>query len=288
LVSVVEVVTHFWKAVHGNYAGHDNNLEGRELFRAARAASRAAAKTPQGQELAHQLSTQGWALLDLGLSSETIRAIQSAYEDVINDDQRTVDMGGRIPTSVRYVVDPLDRVPELRESLTPLARDVLDGYYQSQIQLKHVRMWRIEHLPEDEQAFHHYGNLWHTDQHPTSTVKMFLQITDGVNDELGALRLMGRPDTRLVMRSGFVCQGQIVGPARHLVADDARIRLFDAPAGWALFVDTTRCLHRAGVPAAGLTRGMVQMTFEPSLVPTPDDLFDSMPADENVVRGHVA
>jgi len=33
--------------------------------------------------------------------------------------------------------------------------------------------------------------------------------------------------------------------------------------GSSAFRDTTRCLHRAGIPPEGITRGMAQFTFAP-------------------------
>jgi len=99
-----------------------------------------------------------------------------------------------------------------------------------------------------ERSFHHYGNLWHCDQHPVTTLKLFIQVTAGVTDEAGAFWFHDVPSTRQIMRSGYLGTGRLSGPAGRMAEDPRRVKLFDSPAGQAGFISTTRCLHRAGVP----------------------------------------
>ena len=285
---MVAVRSHFWKAVHGNDAFHENNVAGRQTLRRLRKLSPDIQLDEVSTGLARTLGRDGFVRLPGIPDPDALAAVQAAYAQVIEDPSATVDMGGRIEDVVRYVKDPLGLVPEIRNLVHPLVPEVLAGYYGTPARLMHVRMWRIKHLSFDEQRVHHYGNLWHNDRHPTTTMKLFIQISDDVTDERGAFRLIRRPDTRRLMRSGYLSTSRIVGPAAKIVSDTNRVTLFDDPAGTCAFVDTTRSLHRAGVPCEGVTRGMLQLTFEPTAEAYSNDLFANLPRDASVVQGAVA
>jgi hypothetical protein len=241
------------------------------------------------QRLADQIDTLGYALPETAAAPDVVRAVQDGYADVIDDPAATVDMGRRIRHVVRYVKNPLQRVPAMRDLLTPSAVDVLDAFYAGWWEIQHVRMWRIAHIPPHEQRFHHYGNQWHCDQHPTTTLKLFVQISDGVTPENGAFRFHDVPNTRRIMRTGFIDNGHAVGPARRLMEDPRSARYFDVPAGRSAFCNTTRCLHRAGIPPEGTTRGMVQFTFVPRTSgPRGADPFAGLRPDPNVAEGNFA
>lgn len=272
----------------GNDAWPENNRGQRRLLARSRAEPARNADAA-AQALAAAAEREGFAVLDPGYRPGLIEQVRAGYEEFIDDPTVTVDMGGRIKDAVRYVLDPVSRVPALRELLNAPVLGALDAYYGGRWRVQHVRMWRIAHLPEPERAFHHYGNLWHCDQHPVSTLKLFVQISDGVTVEGGAFRLHPVASTRRLMRSGFLGQGWAKGPARRSLDDPDRVVPFTAPAGHGAFVNTTRCLHRAGIPPEGATRGMVQFTFLPTPgVRRPDDPLAELPADPNVAEGRTA
>ncbi|SEM33471.1 hypothetical protein SAMN05414137_12437 [Streptacidiphilus jiangxiensis] len=272
----------------GNDAWHENNRGQQRVLARSRSVPAVPADAA-GHALATAADRNGFAVLDPGYRPGLIEEVRAGYEKLIDDPTVTVDMGGRIKDAVRYVLDPVDRVPVLRELLNAPVLSALDAYYGGRWRVQHVRMWRIAHLPEHERGFHHYGNLWHCDQHPTSTLKYFVQISEGVTAEGGAFRLHPVPSTRRLMRSGFLGQGWAKGPARRQLDDPRRVVPFVAPAGHGAFVNTTRCLHRAGNPPEGTTRGMVQLTFVPAPDPRgPGDPLDGLRPDPNVAEGRTA
>ncbi|WP_152627774.1 hypothetical protein [Streptacidiphilus neutrinimicus] len=283
-VVALEAARLYW----GNDAWTENNRGQRQLL--ARSRSRPALPAdPAGQLVAAAAEREGYAVLDPGYRPGLIDEVRAGYEELIDDPTVTVDMGGRIKDAVRYVRDPVDRAPALRELLNLPVLSALDAFYGGRWRVQHVRMWRIAHIPEPERAFHHYGNLWHCDQHPVSTLKFFVQISHGVTAEGGAFRLHPVPSTRRLMRTGFLGQGWAKGPARRHLDDPDRVVPFTAPAGHGAFVNTTRCLHRAGIPPEGSTRGMVQFTFVPSPdARRADDPLAALPPDPNVAPGRTA
>ena len=206
------------------------------------------------------------------------------------DPSTSVAMGGRIKEAVRYAVDPLSDLPRIRELLTPDLASLVRAWYRTEFRITSVRLWRIANIPPPEQAFHHYGNLWHLDRHPVDVMKVFVQISDCARSdgsEGPALRFISRRRTRVALLRGYVDQDRILPSARRFIEDGA-IR-FDGPPGSVAFLDVDRCLHRAGNPAPGTTRGMIQFMFLPAAAaPVDGDYFAEIPPDRRVAEGAIA
>lgn len=271
------------RAVYGDDNGLiENFMAGRKLNQMRRS-NPGGARSAGAYEAGVRLRTVGWAGIQ-PVAPPLMDRIREGYRSVIDDPDATVDMGRRIPRSVRYVLAPHERIPAIRELLDEAALDALFGYYRTYFRLLHCRMWRIDSIPEEERQFHHYGNLWHMDGHPRHTMKIFVQVSPGVSEENGALRLHDIPSTRRITRAR-VLGG--VNVSRPLADNRMSTVFFDGPPGTRLVCNPNCCLHRAGIPARGRTRGMIQLTFEPSPVPVWDH-FATMGPDPNVVPGRYA
>src|SRR5258708_4471638 len=116
------------RLIYGNDAGRLNNIgKGRELARLRSQCQLLAGQ--QAHQLADQVDRLGYVLFDPGYRPGLIQEIQDGYARVIADPRACVDMGRRIRDVVRYVQDPVRRVPALRELVTPAAVGVLDAIY---------------------------------------------------------------------------------------------------------------------------------------------------------------
>jgi len=271
--------------VFGNDGTWSSNVEARAHLRRLRKVSPVAPAIPWGAQAGRTLRERGWLPM-ADFQPEIMDPILAGYQRVIDDPSLTRDMGARDRSAVRYVVDPVARNPGLRLLLDDRVREALTGYYGTHFRLLHVRMWRIASLPDDERLEYNYGNLWHTDGHRVTVMKLFVQISDGVSAENGALRLLDIPTTRLAMRGGYLARNKQVGLARRLVEDPSRTVFFDGASRSAILMNPNLCLHRAGVPQPGRTRGMVQLTFDVADQPPPGgDYFAELAPDINVIEG---
>jgi hypothetical protein len=118
-------------------------------------------------------------------------------------------------------------------------------------------------------------------------MKLFVQVSPDAGVSGSAFRLVSRADTRKAMRCGYVRGDRMLALARRII--ERRTVVFDHPAGDVAFVDTNRCLHRAGVPRLGETRFMVQFMFKPATSPPAGgDYFATLPHDPNVHDGAIA
>lgn len=274
------------RIVWGNDAWAVNNRGQARLIRGLR--STACAVDSAAAAISSHIDDYGYAVLDNAFDAALMAEIYAGYLAVIDNPDLTLDMGCRIPELVRYVREPHEHVPGLRRLVTPRVRAVLDAYYGGHWRLDNVRMWRIGHIPPREQGRHHYGNIWHCDQHPTSALKLFVQIDLVANSGDSAFRFHDVPSTQRIMRTGFFGTGHVIGPAAREIECPERVIRFDGRPGTAAFCNTTRCLHRAGIPDPGTTRGMVQLFFMPNDGPAAADPFAALPPDPGVQPGRAA
>ena len=242
--------------------------------------------SPEAEQTGQHLRRNGYFRVDPGYPDRIVSKLQSAMS-LADCAESSVGMGGHVKDSVRYIVDPFGKVPEIRELLTPRIAAIVRSWYRSEFEVETVRMWRIQGVPDDEAGVHHFGNLWHVDRHPVDVMKLFVQISPDVKETDSSFRLLSRPNTARAMRRGFIDQTRILAPAKRLIEDQTV--LFDNPPGTAAFVDTNRCLHRAGMPRDGASRGMVQFMFRPTAhAPRDGDYFSDLAADPNVYEGAIA
>ncbi len=116
--------------------------------------------------------------------------------------------------------------------------------------------WRIHHLPSSNEQ-ETYAERWHSDGLRTDAYKVFVFLND-VTREDGGTVIADRDTTRAACRAGYRTRNNYGGAAPILAALD-RAGGMCGPAGTVYIVNTSFCLHRAGVPAPGRHRDVLQI-----------------------------
>ena len=230
------------------------------------------------------LRRDGVLAVPTNYSSDLVAYLQAAVE-LTEDAEVSHAMGAVDPEAVRYVEDPLKHASRLAELLTPEILAVVRAWYRTEFQVSSVRKWRIAHVDADDFIrTYHYGNLWHQDGHSLNTLKLFIQTTPGAAQDGSALRYVSRRQSRRAFLAGYNTNTDISAAAFHYLESSAG--QLAGPPGSAMLVDTNRCLHRAGNPAIGRTRGMVQFMFDVAdSAPLGGDYLAHVPKDPNVYEG---
>ena len=195
--------------------------------------------------------------------------------DIHDPDGRPTAAGdGRIVQ--RDLVDPLGRIPEIIEFLDEPLRRLLEACYRTHFRLDRVAYWRNYHVPPQitEQKEVGYSHYWHNDGHPVDMLKLFIVMTD-VSEEDGPFHALPKSVSRRIVRRGFDRKR-----FRHGDESLERTAVFKlvGPRGTAALCNTTLCLHRAGVPAPGRYRDLLQFQFRSHSTPW------AAPAPRNVVQ----
>jgi hypothetical protein len=249
------------RMIYGNDVGFANNfLALHELKNLQRRSGKIEVADPR----IGFLRAQGYLRFDPKYDGSLLEEVRRKYQSLIAHPGYSRDLGTRLATANRTVVDPVKRIPEIRFLLTLEIQDILRGYYRSHFKIDFVRAWRNFPLTETFSNKDVYSNLWHNDQEPVSALKLFVYLCDHVTRETGSLRLHPIPSTKEIMRMGYLKRRAIVGPAKHFIEDVSRIVFFEGDAGQACFMNPQLCLHRAGVPREGSYRDVLQFSFSPS------------------------
>jgi hypothetical protein len=257
-----------------------NNLQARRQL------NRFSAVTPEFRSLANAkadvLKRDGYVRLQPRYSPELLRTIRTRFQSAIDDPAASRGIGPRLREAIRGIVNPLEHVPEVEQLLTPDVQNVVRAYYGSHFRVEHVRLWRNNHVTGEFARQDVYSNLWHNDQEPVTMIKLFVYLTDGVTRDTGATHCHTIPNTKKIMRAGYVRRRAILPPARRLLEDEQRITYFEGGIGDACILNPSLCLHRAGVPKAGSHRDIAQFTFLPSDRPLSPRWVAELPPDREV------
>ncbi|MGH9775343.1 MAG: hypothetical protein ACRD50_10395 [Candidatus Acidiferrales bacterium] len=267
------------RMIYGNDIGFAKNvLAMRDLKKQQRRSGDVADADPR----ADFLRSQGYVKLDLTCSRALIEEVRRKYQALLTHPLLSRDLSPRMSNIMRGVVDPIKHIPEFQHFITPEVQRILRAYYVSHFKVDHVRAWRNFHVPEEQRKKDVFSNLWHNDQCPVTTLKLFVCLSDGVTRENGSLRLHPIPSTKKIMRLGYMRRRLTIGPARRLLEDSSHTVYFEGNLGSACILNPQQCLHGAGVPQEGKFRDMVQFSFSPSDKPLSDDWPATLPLDPEV------
>jgi hypothetical protein len=233
------------------------------------------------------LRREGYVLLGRPYPADLVARLQSQFARLIVDPRTSLPIGPRVKDAIRGIVDPLERMPDLQHLLSDEVRRVLRTYYGTHFKVEHVRLWRNLHVPGPFAQQDVYSNLWHNDHDPVTLLRLFVYMSDSVTRETGGTRFHPIATTKTIIRRGYLRRRAILPPARRILEDESRVLCFEGDAGSACLLNPQLCLHRAGVPAPGTQRDMIQFTIAPADRPLSDRWAVELPPDP-VMRAYAA
>ena len=197
------------------------------------------------------------------LNDEVIGKIQRKFAAKIKKENAL--NGGKYMVS--YNSDEILReIPEVFEIVkNNRVREILRVYFGGGFHVHEIAYRRTLHVPKEitEQG-EVYSDFWHCDSSPTSELALFVNLID-VTREQGPTMLIDKPTTRRFVRK-FYRGRRDTGTVKALgeaIERDGHARTFIGAAGSMIFVQTTKCLHRASIPADGQQRDWLSFRFFP-------------------------
>ncbi len=239
------------KLLYGNTAGFKMNRAGR--------------KVPVADD---ELTRKGVCRFDGFCGSELLSEIRARYLEVVEDPQHSTLVarkGGNGPEDeqvYRYALtDPLSTIPSLSDLLAGPLTAFLEEHYRRPFRFHSVGLWRTTHVPADIAVNDPpYSLKWHCDHHTTDTVKLFTLLSD-VTDDDGPFHFLDRNRSKTILHQGFRDRHHY-GIPLDVIEDPRYLQKFVGKIGDSVFCNTTECLHRAGIPAPGHTRDIMQFRFD--------------------------
>lgn len=260
----------------GNTVRFSDNVRG--LVREKRAQYKSNVQITPDHENAAKLRNFGFVELGQVYDKMTIERIEEQFDRLIEDDNHSFmrDKNREARGYSRQLSAPVDDIPEILELITDDLIETLESYYGShfQMDLKRLRAWRNYHVPpEIVDEYEAFSNYWHCDRHPTDRIKYFVYLTDVTEDD-GPFHLISKPETkRIVKKEGIRVENRHEqGIPGGIIKQSGNVIKFTGSAGNAALCNTQRCLHRAGIPAEGRYRDIIQFQFTPATEPITDQI----------------
>lgn len=209
----------------------------------------------------------GYARLGTPFDDDLIACIVERFRNLIEDERYYIRRGTVRRLTMqsgreynRILVDPARNIPEVTELLNEAVCDRLRKYYGAEFAPLEVQGWRNYHIPQDLADRDLLSNYWHNDSLQSDTVKVYVALQD-ITEEDGPFHFVPRQETRVALgRRKFDRSPYNVPPFVRL----EHINRLTGPIGSALLVNTTHCLHRAGIPGPGRTRDLLELRFSVS------------------------
>lgn len=210
-----------------------------------------------------------------------LTCIESKLKDKFEDSRFSGSLSSF--NASRYIIRPLDAIPELAELLAPNLINQLQEYYQSYFMVKNVRCWRNFHVSSEVMSGDVYSNLWHIDRFKISTLRVFVLLSSDVNEYSGALNFISRDNTKKIMRTGqYLHRTKYWGRAQQFIETSSNVQYFSGNFGDILVFNPQLCLHRAGVPEKGKYRDILQFNLHPCSIPLAVNWAENLPPDPEI------
>lgn len=216
------------------------------------------------------------------VTEEKVDAIAQKFDTIIRSGIgvhiRAQDNSGN-PLSLT-LKEPMRALPEFSELITRDIRNSIESYYNSYFTITSVFAWRNLPIPEQLQKERElYSSYWHYDQYKSTMLKLFVYLTD-VNVTDGPFHYFTKPDSKKIVKSGFKGRDNNKN-LKHTQRFKEYERQLLGKRGTTALVDTTTCLHRAGVPSSNSQRDICQFVIFPSKTPLPEKWWETLELTES-------
>lgn len=257
------------KLVYKNGANFTNNFKGRKKWNANK---NNFTQNIKSSEYMQHLHENGFTQPTVLFNEDLIKDVANEFNAIIENKKHTDfrDKFGGINTehtkdfiSSYWIKNPLQSMPSIKKLFTPEFVNLLHSYYQSEFKLHSIDAWKTVHVPneilEDIYPAAPYSLHWHTDGHTIDTTKLFMVLSD-VTEDNGPFHFLSKPRTSELFKKGFI--NRFISIGMHDEIESKGLHKLTGKSGTAAFCNTPVCLHRAGIPAKGQTRSILQFRFE--------------------------
>lgn len=155
----------------------------------------------------------------------------------------------------------LSNFPNVLEFLDEKTIQILYKYYGSYFIPSYISIYRTKNIGAQTSSGP-YAHNWHIDKHPSDNLKLFICLSD-ITKEHGPFQFLSRTDTKYAFSNDYKsCNNSSL----NLLNEDKK-NLFTGKSGKRCIIDTTTCLHRAGIPESSNERTLLTFTFKSSNEP---------------------
>ena len=196
--------------------------------------------------------------------------------DTIKLIQRKFDQKAKASTQANeYIVsfggeDIVKDVPEVFDIMKcQRLRELIQEFFASAFHVDQIVYRRT--FPVPDQVLRQgeiYSDYWHCDSSPTSEIALFINLID-IAPDCGPTMVVDKNHSSSLIRKYYRGRRnkKTVEMLDSALEQGGYAQAFTGQAGSMLFAQTTKCLHRASIPAEGKMRDWLSFRFLPKSAP---------------------
>lgn len=278
-ISVISEATdrHFGQIIFKNTAGFKNNLHGsiiRSKLKKNNPLNNSKPPDPRVQEL---LNT-GYFFMGHPFDKSLINHISDKFNELIENEKFSFPKGQSYISKIdkrvfsRQIYEGHKNIPDSVLLLNDEISEFVQQYYRAYFKVEELEYWRNYHVPSDvSKKTEVYSNRWHCDGRPTTSIKLFIYLSDVTEDD-GPFHCQSISRTRELVKMGFHDRHNPNIP-QEVLEDPKYCKKMIGKKGAAVWCNTELCFHRSDIPAEGHSRDIIQYQFGPSNKPLHPDWF---------------
>jgi len=218
-----------------------------------------------------ELKKNGYVNLGIPFDNKILQKVLEKYNRMIEDDEFSFvrsEYKGKVYS--RMINRAHKQIPELKNMITEEIKDLFREYFGGNFQIVYTAMWRNYHVPPEVQAEKEiFSSGWHCDGVNTEEITLFINLSD-VKEKNGPLHLQSIKRSKELVKLGFKTR-QDPGLPLNVLDDPKYVVKHMGPPGTTILANSSKCMHKAGFPEAGVLRDIMQFRIDPSIESLRDD-----------------
>jgi len=256
------------KLLFKNTAGLEANLKGRKSRKMmAKYNTKEQSKNPKVLEL----KKNGYVNLEVPFDNEILQKVLENYNRMIEDEEFSFvrsENNGKVYS--RMINRAHKQIPQIKNMITRELKELFSEYFGGNFQIVYTAMWRNYHVPPEVQAEKEiFSSKWHCDGANTEEITLFINLSD-VKEKNGPLHIQSFERTKELIKLGFKTRQDPDLPL-NVIDDQKYVVKHMGPPGSTILANSSKCMHKAGIPEAGVLRDIMQFRIDPSIEPLRDD-----------------
>lgn len=263
------------KILFKNTAGLEANLNGRKSRKLVeKYHNKFIPKEHQNPKIV-EFQKNGFVDLGNPFDKNVFQKIKEKYNQMIEDDRYSfVRSQYQGEVFSRMLNRAMKLIPEFKDLITNDLLNMFEEHFRGNFQIIYSAAWRNYHVPpEIIKQKEIFSSGWHCDGSNTEEITLFINLSDVNDDNDGPFHLQSKERTKELVRLGFKTR-QDPGLSTQVLEDPNHVKKHIGPAGSAVLGNSSICMHRAGIPAVGHKRDIMQFRIIPSIEPLRDDWQD--------------
>lgn len=154
-------------------------------------------------------------------------------------------------------------MPEVLELLNENCMKILYDYYRCHFFPSYVSIYRTRSL-DSSKSYETYAHRWHLDKSPSDLCKLFICLSD-ITDKNGPFHFFSKTYTEFLLKKGYKSRDNYESlPIIYYLNNTSEINKLTGKPSTSCLVNTTACIHRAGIPEKNCERTVCVFTFKSS------------------------